>query len=270
MGNCLAIKLKSEVNSDLSLPKLGVITLNVKNEQLAFNRLGGYDSSHPVSVFLKDGDLYNWQFTTQFPNPYNASGATSVGCRPTTDTILEIGDKYNLGYFGLLKYEISQDGRSLTNQGFFDGVINIDDYEYCDHLRVFNMLQCDVVGNIENFAKCTELATLTLGCGKIDGDLVALVRKQIANGRDTTGSMEVRVTRWKSDLYVEDDVQVKFNGVRIAPIYENGALSWESSNKISYVISDTVWCTGYSSSEIETKTASGGDWAGKNIINTDE
>lgn len=64
MGNCLAIKLKSEVNSDLSLPKLGVITLNVKNEQLAFNRLGGYDSSHPVSVFLKDGDLYNWQFTT--------------------------------------------------------------------------------------------------------------------------------------------------------------------------------------------------------------
>lgn len=263
MNDCSINQKKVGVDKDL--PKIGTITIPIlyNDSPRSFTRLGGY--SNPVKAYIKDGYLTESGSETPLPNPCNLTGDLARKIYPSKDTVIEIQDKYNLGYFNISKYIGEGVLSGVMPDSFF---LELEEFEDCKELRTFNP-SFDVVGNIEALKRCIHIEKLNLSYGYVTGDVTNLVKEWIKNRRSSSSSIQFCSNRLAGTLYNAEYMRITFCGDYIPNMWALRTLGWESATKIYlHINGTTIWCTGYTAEEIAANTGGTGtlDWTGKTVV----
>lgn len=258
--NCLVTKLKGIVDN-YNLPILnGLLIPFITAESRFINRVGGYDSSHPVKVKGVGCWPYNGSGTTRFNNPEELVGDFAITLKEmSANPYVIISDIDNIAYFSFSNLNSSTQPNGVTPE---DWSFSANVLKYCTHMKELRMVTCSINTNTEDLELMTSLEYLSLPSKSeyTNVDLVTLVKAWIANGRSASGSISGQF-----------ETGCKFNGVELYNYhaYANRTLTWESSTKIWLPAGNKILCVGYSDGEIATKTAAGGEWEGKTAVKCD-
>ena len=280
--NCLVTKLNESVNND-SLEKLGTISIKCVNSNnnvyTPFIRLGSNDNSSPITATISNGEFYDSNRNPQGNNiNIGVTGATRK-IKTSQDAIVEIKNKYHLGYFGLNKYTQSGSNYIATynqNSGVAeDFVFDIEQLQYSSIIHLVGAY--DMKGDIvKALRSCSSIEQLQIYCGALTGDIKDIVAVLIENSGNTSGSIPTfGLRKLTSPLYAESENKITFNGRPFKTPRDENQLIWESESKI-YVSQNAagytnIYCSGYSSSEIIANRAGTGtlDWQGKTVVDQD-
>lgn len=280
--NCLVTKLKESVNND-SLEKLGVISIKCANTNnnvyTPFLRLGSNSALSPITATISNGEFYDSGGNAQGNNIDIGVTAAVRNIKTSQDAIVEIKNKYHLGYFGLEKYTQSGANYIATykqDSGVAeDFVFDIEQLQYTSLIHLIGVF--DMRGDIVKALKsCSSIEKLQIYCGALTGDIKDIVAVLIENSGNTYGNIPVfGLRKLTSPLFAESENKITFNGRPFKTPRDENQLIWESASKI-YVSQNAagytnIYCSGYTSSEIIANRAGTGslDWQGKIVVDQD-
>lgn len=269
--NCLVTKLMGSVDNS-NLPKLGTLMLKIHATT---------DENPSDHVYI--GRAVGKPLGAKTSGNYIAANSTDLANNPTaeisqiegslyyksigSDYIVELSPKYNISSI------TCQDGFNLF--GF-----DISELNYCTELTRIILNPCNVYGELD----CTLLTKLTnLGfsndsdvrldvgtlknCSALSG--IALPKKAYGDllklGKDMANAWQT-----SRDFTVSNTApgEIYFGSYKMISIVR---LNWDSTTKI-YVkapYAHKVYCSGYSSTEITNKQASGETWNGFEVTDVD-
>lgn len=274
-NNCVIRKLGVTVDND-NLPKLGVIRFEIP------------EGNNNRTISIQTGSSKTITLKSVNNRPFTVSGVSytekelSYSPTITLDSghyVFEVSNKYNIVVFNI-------------HQTFYAYNVDLEDFIYCPLVSITNISNkgnisvlkdittlkeimfygsqvIGVIGDISVLGKLNQLSRLNVHASGITGTVEDFVAAQYDEGERHSCLTGIQ-------LSASLQRNITFKG-RNNPTFENNILTWESKTKIAVyagaqTIADCtkVFVSGYTAEEIAEKTASGGDWEDKTVINVDE